>query len=453
MPGRFIPHTMYAMGPRVSDITALSLAILFAAHAILALAMKSSAGLATVHSVATIVVVLGVAMLSPRLYWIVCAGAYLVGSEVLWRMCGAAGPWELSKFGITAIFMIGLIRMRKYTLPAPAVIYFLLLVPGAIITILRVIHMPVLSRLSAHMSGPLALAACMCFLLNCRLSKEQIDRVLLAVAIPIFSICFVAAHGTFSRQINFGSQSVYAASGDFGPNQVAAVLGLGSLVLMLYLVRTPLGFWHKVLVGLVTVACLGQSALTLSRGGLYASVGAFFPAMFFLAGDGKSRKRMILTAATFAILGVAVIYPFVDEYTEGAVSRRFNERGMTGREALMNADIELWLENPLFGVGVGRSQLFHPTRGGIRIMTHNEFTRTLSEHGILGLAALIVLALTALNRMITAKTMEERALAASLITWSVLFLFVNGMRLAAPTFTFGLAMTAIRPSDNLARRV
>jgi O-antigen ligase len=204
---------------------------------------------------------------------------------------------------------------------------------------------------------------------------------------------------------------------------------------------------------MVTVVCLGQSALTLSRVGLYASVGAFFPAVCFLAGDGKSRKRMILTAATFAVLGIAVIYPFVDEYAEGGISRRFNEKGMTGREALINADIELWLENPLFGVGVGRSQLFHPTRGGIRIMTHNEFTRTLSEHGILGLAALIVLALTALNRMITAKTMEERALAASLITWSVLFLFVNGMRLAAPTFTFGLALTAIRPSDNLARPV
>jgi hypothetical protein len=33
--------------------------------------------------------------------------------------------------------------------------------------------------------------------------------------------------------------------------------------------------------------------------------------------------------------------------------------------------------------------------------------------------------------MITAKTMEERALAASLINWTVLFLFVNGMWLAA----------------------
>jgi hypothetical protein len=55
--------------------------------------------------------------------------------------------------------------------------------------------------------------------------------------------------------------------------------------------------------------------------------------------------------------------------------------------------------------------------------------------------------------MITAKTMEERALAASLINWTVLFLFVNGMWLAASTFTFGIAMTAIRPSANLARPV
>jgi hypothetical protein len=265
LPVRFFPRPMYAVERNVSDLSVLPLAILFAAHAFLALAMKSSSTLATIHSVVTIVAVIGVAMLGPRLYWIVCAGAYLVGSEVLWRMCGAGGPWELSKFGITTIFVIGLIRMQKYTLPAPAVMYLLLLVPGAIITILKVIHMSILSRLSAHMSGPLALTACLCFLINCRLSKDHINKVLLAAAIPIFSICFVAAHGTFSRNISFRTQSVYEASGDFGPNQVAAVLGLGALVLMLYLVRTPLGLWHKLLIAVVIVACLGQSALTLSR--------------------------------------------------------------------------------------------------------------------------------------------------------------------------------------------
>jgi hypothetical protein len=423
------------------------LAALFMGHALLALAMKRSESLATLHSALSIVAVLWVAILGPRLYWIVCAAAYLVGSEVLWRMCGAAGPWELSKFGITIVFIIGLIRMRKYTIPAPAVIYLGLLVPGVIIASLRVIHMSVLARLSTHMSGPLALAACLCFLLNCRLAKQEINRVLLAISIPIFSICFVAAEGTFTRQINFRTQSVYEAAGDFGPNKVSAVLGLGTLVIMLYMVRTPLGLWRKALVGMVAIACLGQSALTLSRGGIYASVGAFFPAMFFLAGDGKSRKRMLITATVSIILGVTVIYPFVDEYTGGAVTRRFNEKGMTGREALMNADIQVWLENPLFGVGVGRSQLYHPTRDGSRLMTHNEFTRSLSEHGLLGLTALLVLGLTAVNRLITARTMEERALAASLITWSALFLYVNGMRLAAPTFTFGLAMTSIRPEN------
>jgi hypothetical protein len=36
-------------------------------------------------------------------------------------------------------------------------------------------------------------------------------------------------------------------------------------------------------------------------------------------------------------------------------------------------------------------------------------------------------------------------MAAALIVWALLFMFVNGMRLAAPSFAFGLAMLAVRP--------
>jgi hypothetical protein len=419
------------------DRSVIVLAALLGAHAVLALAMKSSSMLATAHSMITITAALAVAAFGRRLYWIACAAAYLAGAEVLWRMCDAAGPWELSKFGIAAVLLVGHLRMRHY------VIYGLLLVPGIIYSAVRMIHMPLLSRLSAHLSGPLALAVCVSFFLNCRLTKQEINRVLLALAIPISSVCFIAAHGTFSRNLRFGSQSLHAAAGDFGPNQVASVLGLAALVLMLYLVRTPTGLWRRLLLSGVTVACLGQSVMTLSRGGIYASIGAFVPAVFFLIGDKKSRKRTLAIVAVAMLLGATIVYPLLDEYTDGAITRRFSEKGMSGREALLNADIEVWLQNPVFGVGVGRSQLFHSHF----LMTHNEFARCLSEHGIFGLAAIITLAMIALQRMITCRSMEERALAAALITWSVLFLFVNGMRLAAPSLTFGLAMIAIQPDD------
>jgi O-antigen ligase len=333
--------------------------------------------------------------------------------------------------------------MRHYVLPGPAVLYAVLLVPGVIYSAVRMIHMPLLSRLSAHLSGPLALAVCITFFMNCRLTGQELNRVLLALMLPISSVCAIAAHGTFSRNVSFGSQSLHAAAGDFGPNQVASVLGLAALVLMLYLVRTPTGLWRKLLLAGVTIACLGQSALTLSRGGLYASIGAFVPAMFFLIGDSKSRTRTLASVAVAVSLGVMIIYPLLDGYTEGAITRRFSDRGMSGREALVNADIEVWLEHPIFGVGIGRSQLFHSHF----LMTHNEFTRCLSEHGLFGVAAIITLALIALKRMVACRTMEERALAAALITWSGLFLLVNGMRLAAPSFTFGLALLSIQPND------
>jgi hypothetical protein len=256
----------------------------------------------------------------------------------------------------------------------------------------------------------------------------------------------VAARGTFGRNIRFGTQALDEASGDFGPNQVSAMLGLGALVLVLYLLWTPTGLWRKLLLGGIVVACLGQSALTLSRGGFYAFAGAAAPALFFLMADAKSRLRVIVFTATLTVLAAFVVFPFLNDYTGGAISRRFEERGMTGRERLMNIDIEVWLDHPVFGVGVGRSQFFHPTMGGNLVMTHNEFTRTLAEHGAFGVLALAMLAVAATQRMFFAHSMQERAIAAALIVWSLLFLYVNGMRLAAPSFAFGLAMVSLRPS-------
>jgi hypothetical protein len=423
----------------------VSLAALVALHAVLGLAMKSSPTVATLFSLATIVAALGIATFATRLYWIACAAAYIVGSEVLWRMSGAAGLWEIGKYASSVVLIIGLVRMRSYILPAPAVMYLMFLTPGVIITFFRVIYTSPVSRISTHFSGPLALAVCVCFFLNCRMTKTELNRILLALAIPTTSVCFIAARGTFNRNIRFGSQALDAAAGDFGPNQVSAMLSLGALALFLYLLTSPTGLWRKLLLGGVIVACLGQSTLTLSRGGFYAFAGAAAPALFFLMGDAKSRNRVIVITLVGMMLAAFVVFPYLDRYTGGAIARRFEEKGMTGRERLMNIDIEIWFDNPVFGVGLGRSQFFHPVMGGIPVMTHNEFTRVLSEHGIFGVFALAMLGVAATQRMVVARTMQERGMAAALIVWALLFMFVNGMRLAAPSFAFGLAMLAVRP--------
>jgi hypothetical protein len=261
------------------------------------MAMRSSATVATLYSAMAIAGALLVAAFGPKIYWIAMAAAYIVGSEVLWRMTEAAGPWEIGKLATAAISLIGLVRLRRYIIPVAPAIYLLLMTPGAFITCIRTMGVSPFPRLATHFSGPVAVTMATCFFLNCRVTKIEFNRILLAAAIPISSVSFLAARGTFSSTVHFGNQSLSETSGGFGPNQVSAMLSFGTVAFSLYLFSTPTGLWRKLLALAIILACLGQSALTLSRGGFYTYVGAMLPAMIFFAVDGKSRLRVLVSVA------------------------------------------------------------------------------------------------------------------------------------------------------------
>jgi len=417
-----------------------ALALFLAGHCVFGVVIHNNPTLATLHALAAAVVSCGIALLSSRLEWVAYSIAYLAGSEVLWRASQANVLWETGKLSVAVVAFCALIRMRETRLPIPAMLYFLLLLPSMLETYRLWKIENAMTRWTAFLSGPLALAVCACFFSNCRLTKQQIHQTFLAFILPITSLWFVASYGTFSKQVQFGSESMAETSGGYGPNQVSAVLGLGGLLLGLYLMQSSLTIRRKLLIGGLMIAFLAQSALTLSRGGLYAAFGAMLPSMAFLARDRRSQLRVLLTVASVALIGVFIVYPFLDSYTSGALSRRFADRGMTHREQYMISDLETWLENPIFGVGVGFSQFQHSNAA----LNHNEITRTLAEHGLFGLGALIMMAIMIFRRILSARTMEERAQVSALLTWGVLFVFANGARIAAPSFIIGLAMTRPR---------
>ena len=72
-----------------------------------------------------------------------------------------------------------------------------------------------------------------------------------------------------------------------------------------------------------------------------------------------------------------------------------------------------------------------------------------SEHGLLGLGALILLLFSAVDRFVSARGPVERGIVAMLYAWSLLFMLVTGMRVVAPSFIFGLAC-AMPPSSRRA---
>jgi O-antigen ligase len=142
-------------------------------------------------------------------------------------------------------------------------------------------------------------------------------------------------------------------------------------------------------------------------------------------------------AAVLGAVFLFVIWPRLEALTGGAIGERFSSTSSSGRDLLIQADLKTWSENPIFGAGPGlgaknRIEFFKSAAA------HTEYSRMLAEHGLLGLMSLVTLGLMA-AASIRGSTRLEKTLAAALLVYSLLQMTVDGMRLAAPGFAFGLA--------------
>src|SRR5207302_11017891 len=58
--------------------------------------------------------------------------AYMVGAEVLWRMCRAPVPWEFAKHAIWFVSLVSLLRSGPISTSLLPVLYLGLLIPAAL---------------------------------------------------------------------------------------------------------------------------------------------------------------------------------------------------------------------------------------------------------------------------------------------------------------------------------
>jgi hypothetical protein len=185
-----------------------------------------------------------------------------------------------------------------------------------------------------------------------------------------------------------------------------------------------------------------QSALTFSRGGLYNAGGAIVLAALFLLRSPRARVTLVAFLALLSVVTYFFVLPHLDAVTGGALFERFQDTNLTGRDVLIQADLGIWLKNPVWGVGPGRSALMHLALFRDSA-SHTEFSRLLAEHGALGFVSILLLVVMALRNVSRARGATGKAVAASLVGWSFLFMLNVAMRTVAPSFLIGLTFARL----------
>jgi O-antigen ligase len=389
-------------------------------HIPLALAMTKIPFVGTLHIFIAFFLGLAEAGFGQRMDRVARIAAYIVAAEVLWRMTYVHFFWEFAKYATALILLIAWVRRGELKSARLPLVFFLLLLPSVALTVHAYPNLGVVRRLlSFTLSGPFVLTICTMFFLRFGLKREQLYHVVLTMIAP-----------------------------GFLPNQVSSVLGLGALLCFLFLVRGDKKKWllQAFVFGAMFIFAI-QTALTFSRGGLYMASGSAMVASVFLLRKRGMRLALVFVVASLLALTSYVVFPRLEAFTGGRLSTRFKDFDTTGRDRILLFDLKIWREHPVLGVGPGGANRLRKAFFGHAVASHTEFSRLLTEHGIFGAAALIALLIMAKKSLSRARTHTDKAFAVAMITWSFLFMSVNGMRLAAPAFCFGFAFAPISQDE------
>ncbi len=416
------------------------------AHVPLGIVLYNTGSLALIHPL--IVFLLGLRAAyrrQVRLEAVAPYIAYLVGSEILWRMAHLPIFWESGKYASAIIMILALVRRGRWQIPTLPFLYFLLLIPSCLMTMINEQNYDkVRQMLSFNMSGPLLIFASCWFCSHLKINWAQTKTIFFAFIIPLSSVAVTTLFYTVTTEnIVFNTESNNQTSGGFGPNQVSAMLGLGAfLCITAYLVFKN-RFADTLYIAFFTILFAAQSVMTFSRGGMYNALGAAAAvAVLQLLNPAEGIKR-VLPMAAIALVFIFVVFPFLNNFTGGNLEARFQETELTNRGSLVEADLEIFYDHPLFGVGVGASFFEYERIFDEGKASHTEFSRLLSEHGTFGILAIAALFLMYLENLFGQTSSAGRALVAGMIVWSSLFMLNAGMRLAAPAFILGLSCLKI----------
>ena len=388
-----------------------------------------------------------------RNHEVLYASAYIVGSEVFLRMTGGSLLYESSKYGVMMFLTLGMYYSGFSKNTVPFWIYLLLLLPGVILATETLnIGTDIRIQIAFNISGPVCLGIASIYTFNRKILVSQLNNILLSIGLPIFSTTiYLILYTPDLKEVLVGTGSNFATSGGFGPNQVATVLGMGMFVFFSRLLlesKTKLMFVINLII-LLNITYRGL--VTFSRGGMLTGFIMIIILLAYLFLKTKNYGRFNLyRMLIFMSIAFFITWGYTSIKTGGLIDKRYankdaagrvKESKLSGRNDIWNSEIDDFLDHPVFGVGVGKAlEIRKEKSGGNIIASHSEISRTLAEHGMMGIIALLILLFTPIFLFLD--NQQHIYMFCFILFW---LLTINhaAMRIAAPAFVYSLSLLKV----------
>ena len=380
------------------------------------------------------------------------AAAYMAGAEVFLRMNGGMIFYETGKYSVIVFLVIGMFYKGASIKSTPFWIYLLILVPGIVLASQTLSYQAEFrEEIAFNLSGPVCLGVSALYCYYKKITAVQFNYILLMLLLPLVSnmIFLFLYTPSIDEVLMSGTNSNYAASGGYGPNQISTVMGMGAFLLCtrLFVIKNR---WINIIDFILFALMSYRAIITFSRGGVLTAIICIICFLIFLYYKQSSGQRSRLLRKLGLVLAAVIgIWIFSSAMTQGLINYRYTNRNAageleeditTGRAELIITELEGFYHNPVMGVGVGKGKEYRSEETGTVTASHNEVSRLLSEHGLLGLLAILILIFVPL--LFWLKFKNNYYFLAFVAFW---FLTINhsAMRIALPGLVYGLALLYI----------
>lgn len=413
---------------------------------------------AAIYGIAVLLVGIGyVVKTQNRNNEVLLMAAYFTGLDVFIKMLKVTILSEYGKYTVIVFMVLGVFYSGFSKKSFLYVFFIALLIPGIFIGAHELsLDADIRKAIAFNISGPACLAFSAIYCFDRVITVKRMLDIFAMLLFPLTALLvyvFLYTPDLATAITNTGSNA--ATSGGFGPNQVSTVLGLGMFVAFarFFLISPTLKL--KLVNGFLVMVFAYRCIITFSRGGMFTGIlmMILFIVALYLILDSRNKGKLVLVSGLVVVAGL-LIWGYSSLQTDGMINKRYanedalgreKESQLSGRELLMETEWNMFLDNPILGVGVGKNKEIREEETGILLPTHNEITRMLAEHGSLGLLGLLILSSTPIVIY-----MNDRRQIFALVFMIFWLLTINhaAMRIAAPAFVYALALLNVRFTAN-----